>query len=108
MEYLVSIRSAASVGDIVFVGALIGGDAAAASGSMDSDYSYFFKGIRIIAINAATKKFLGSSTIDDPNERRKKALIEQHDGTNGLYVGVSCVSGEAARLRGTGRAGNPL
>src|SRR3546814_10932470 len=86
---LVAIRSASTVGDIVVVGALIGGDAAAASGSMDSDDSYFFKGIRIIAINAATKKFLGSVTIDDLNESRKMAVLEQPAGTHGLYLGVS-------------------
>src|SRR3546814_6356616 len=108
MENLVAIRSASTVGDIVFVGALIGGDAAAASGSMDSDDSYFFKGIRIIAINAATKKFLGSVTIDDLNESRKMAVIEQPDGTHGLYLGVSSRSGKSYLLRWTGSAAIPF
>src|SRR3546814_16640981 len=75
---------------------------------MDSDDSYFFKGIRIIAINAATKKFLGSVTIDDLNESRKMAVIEQPDGTHGLYLGVSSRSGKSYLLRWTGRAAIPF
>lgn len=108
MDNLVAIRSASTVGDIIFVGGLIGGDAAAASGSMDSDDSYFFKGIRIIAINAVTKKFLGAVTIGDLNESRKMSVIEQPDGSHGLYLGASSRSGKSYLLRWTGSATNPF
>jgi hypothetical protein len=108
MSDLVAIRSAATVGDTIFIGALIGGDGAAASGSMDSDDSYFFKGIRVIAINATTKKFLGAVTIRELNESRKMSVIDQPDGTKGLYLGASSRSGKSYLLRWTGSSANPF
>lgn len=108
MANIVAIRSASTMGDVVFIGALIGGDAAAASGSMSNDDSYFFKGMRIIAINAKTKKFLGAVSFPDLNETRKMAVLDQPNGTKGLYLGASSRSGKSYLLRWTGTEEMPF
>ncbi|MEZ5687414.1 MAG: hypothetical protein R3E21_01220 [Caenibius sp.] len=108
MSGLVAIRAAATVGDVVFITALLGPDVASASGDFDSDESYFFQGIRVIAVNAKTRKFLGAVTFQDLNEARKMSVIDQPDGSKGLYFGASSRSGKSFVLRWTGSEQNPF
>ncbi len=108
MKGIIAIRAAGTVGGTVFITALLGRESFVAAGDLKGDDSYFFSGVRVLAVDAVTRKYLGSVTMSDLNEARKMNVIGHADGSEGLYLGASSRSGKSYLLRWTGSAANPF